>query len=211
MKNIFLFIIACISFSPVSPFSYSQHQVKINLINKTGFDFIDVFISPTGENKWGKDLTIGVLEDMEGQDLTITMPEEICEFDLRAVKPDSSELVFENLNLCKMPIITLLYEFNEPLFVQDFILENRTDLTFSEIYVKESLSSIWGMNVLGANALTRNEKAVISFVPGTKTCIYDIKGVLINGKEIIYPSINLCNQMHVELFRYQGRSYFGFD
>jgi hypothetical protein len=133
-------------------------------------------------------------------------------FDLRAVKVDSSELIFKNLNLCKMLIVTLLYEFNEPVFVQDLILENQTDLTFSEIYIRDLSTSFWGMNVLGANVLTPHEKAIISVKPGhEKVCHYEIKGVLLNGQEIIYNNINICNESHILLFRYQGKPYFSFD
>jgi hypothetical protein len=212
MKRVFalsLVVFVCLSSGTGS---YAQEQVQIKLSNKTGFDFVDIFFSPSGQNQWGPDMATGVFNNMEMHEIAITTEEKLCEYDLKAVRPDSTELLFEKLNLCMMPIITLLYEFDEPWFVQDFIIENETDLTFSELYVKEATSGIWGMNVLGQNVLTRREKAIISFKPGSgKTCLYDIKATLLNGRELLYKNINLCSQENVVLYRYQGKPYFSFD
>ncbi len=190
----------------------AQDEVKFTLVNKTGFDLIDIYISPAGQDQWGEDLFLGTFNNFEAKDFRVKTAEKLCLFDLRAVKLDSSELIFRNINLCKILIVTLLYEFDEPRFVQDLILENQTDLTFSEIYIRDLSTSFWGMNVLGANVLTPNEKAIISVKPGNeKVCLYDIKAVLLNGREIIYKSINICNEAHIILFRYQGKPYFSFD
>jgi hypothetical protein len=111
-----------------------------------------------------------------------------------------------------MLMVTLLYEFNEPTFVQDLILENQTDYTFMEIYVRDFPTSPWGLNVLGTNALTPREKVLISIKQGnSKSCSYDIKTVLINRKELIYRNVNICNQSHIVLLRYQGKPYSSFD
>ena len=190
----------------------AQHEVKFTLVNKTGFAFVDIYISPAGENKWGEDLSLGVFADLEAKDFSLKTRDKVCSYDLKAMRPDSTVLIFKNINLCKMIIVTLLYEFDQPLFVQDLILENLTDLTFSEIYIRESSGGIWGINVLGANVLTRNEKAIISVKPGkANACLYEIKGVLLNGHEIIYKNINICNEAHIVLFRYDGRPYHGFE
>ena len=190
----------------------SQHDVTFTLVNKTGFDFVNIYISATEQNQWSDDLSLGVFTDLEAKDFKMTTTDKICQYDLKAVRPDSSELLFKNVNLCKKLIVTLLYEFDEPMVVQDIIIENLTDYTFSEIYVRDLTTSFWGKNVLGANALTRNEKAVISIPPGNpNACLYDIKGVLMNGQELIYNSINICNQAHIVLMRYQGKTYYGFD
>ncbi len=190
----------------------AQHEITFTLINKTGFEFTDIFISAADQNQWGDDLSLGVFTDLEAKDFKMTTNEKICQYDLKAVRPDSTELLFKNVNLCKKLIVTLLYEFDEPRFVQDLVLENLTDFTFSEIYVRDTSASFWGMNVLGANALTRYEKAIISIPPGNpSSCLYDIKAVLMNGQEVLYRSINICNQAHIVLMRYQGKPYYGFD
>ncbi len=189
----------------------AQKEIEVTIINKTGFDFIDLYLSPSDKNQWGEDLYTGVLNNREAQTLKITTGKDVCKYDLKAVRLDSSVLIFKQMNLCMMPIITLLYEFNEPNFVQDFMLENRTGLTFSELYIKNATSQIWGMNVLGLNVLTPDESAVISFKPSDRFCLYDFKAVLLNGMPVLYTSINLCNQMHVVLFRYEGTPYYRYD
>jgi hypothetical protein len=192
--------------------SLAQNDLSITLVNKTGFEFVDLYISPAGENKWGQDLNLGIFDKMEAKEFKLTMKDKVCEFDLRAVMPDSTQMKFEKINLCRMPIITLLYEFDKPLFVQDIIIDNRTNYTFSELYIKESNSSIWGTELLGANMLTPNENVAISLKPGSgKNCRYDIKAVLMNGREIIYDRMDVCHQDHVVLFLYQGRPNFGFE
>ncbi len=190
----------------------AQKEVSFLLINKTGFDFTDIYISPSSKDQWSEDLTLGLFNNFEQKDITLKTNENVCTYDLKAVRLDSTEIIFSELNLCKMLIVTLLYEFNEPSFVQDLILDNQTEFTFMEIYVRDLPNSAWGMNVLGANALTPREKAIISIKQGnSKSCLYDIKGVLRNGKEVIYRNVNICNQSHIVLLRYQGKPYTGFD
>jgi hypothetical protein len=192
--------------------SSAQHDVTFLLVNKTGFEFVDIYVSPTGQDKWGEDLSLGVFTDLEAKDFKIASTEEVCQYDLKAIRPDSTELLFKGVNLCKKLIVTLLYEFDQPVFVQDIIVENLTDYAFSEIYIRDSPVSFWGQNVLGANILTRNEKAVISIPPGNpKACLYDIKAVLMNGQELLFKNINICNQAHIVLMRYQGKPYHGFE
>jgi hypothetical protein len=190
----------------------AQHEVTFALLNKTGFEFVDVYISPAGQDQWSEDLSLGVLADLESIELKMKTTEEVCQYDIRAIRPDSTELLFKGVNLCKKLIVTLLYEFDQPLFVQDIILENLTDVAFSEVYVRDVPASFWGQNVLGANVLTRKEKAVISIPPGhPKVCLYDIKAVLMNGQELIFKNINICNQAHIVLMRHQGKLYHGFE
>ena len=210
MKKFYLtLLLCCIMFYQTIP---AQNEVLFTLVNKTGFDFIDIYISPADQNQWSEDLTLGLFNNYEQKDLRIKTKSEICSYDLKAVRLDSTELIFKNLNLCKMLIVTLLYEFDEPTFVQDLILENQTDYTFMEIYVRDLPTSPWGLNVLGTNALTPREKALISIKQGnSKSCSYDIKTVLINRKELIYRNVNICNQSHIVLLRYQGKPYSSFD
>ena len=210
MKKFYLtLLLCCIMFYQTIP---AQNEVLFTLVNKTGFDFIDIYISPADQNQWSEDLTLGLFNNYEQKDLRIKTKSEICSYDLKAVRLDSTELIFKNLNLCKMLIVTLLYEFDEPTFVQDLILENQTDYTFMEIYVRDLPTSPWGLNVLGTNALTPREKALISIKQGnSKSCSYDIKTVLINRKELIYRNVNICNQSHIVLLRYQGKPYGSFD
>ncbi len=192
--------------------SSAQHEVTFLLVNKTGFEFVDIYVSPTGQDQWGEDLSLGVFTDLEAKDFKITTKDKICQYDLKAIRPDSTELLFKGVNLCKKLIVTLLYEFDQPAFVQDIVLENLTEHAFSEIYVRDVPASFWGQNVLGANVLTRREKAVISIPPGNpKVCIYDIKAVLMNGQELLYKNINICNQAHIILMERQGKPYYGFE
>lgn len=190
----------------------AQNEVSFLLVNKTGFDFIDIFISPADQNQWSEDLSLGLFNNFEQKDIKLRVNENICLYDLKAIRLDSTEIVFSKLNLCKMMIVTLLYEFNEPFFVQDLILENLTEYTFMEIYVRDLPNSSWGMNVLGSIVLTPRGKSMISIKQGnSKSCNYDIKAVLRNGKELIYGNINICKQSHIVLLRYQGKPYHSFD
>lgn len=203
-----IFLMVLVLFS----LAIAQQDVSFTLVNKTGFEFVDIFISATDQDQWSDDLSLGVFNDLEAKDFKMKTDENICQYDLKAVRPDSTELLFKGVNLCKKLIVTLLYEFDQPMFVQDIILENLTDHTFSEIYVRDLSTSGWGLNVLGANVLTRNEKAIISIPPGhPNVCLYEIKAVLMNGRELIYSSINICNQAHIVLMRYQGKQYHGFE
>ncbi|MEJ2535612.1 MAG: hypothetical protein P8048_00885 [Calditrichia bacterium] len=152
MKKYLIFLIIWIFVQTGTGFA--QNEVHFTLVNKTGLNLIDIYISPAGQNQWGEDLFLGTFNNFEAKDFTVKTKEKVCLYDLKAVKLDSTELIFKNINLCKMLIVTLLYEFNEPRVVQDLILENQTDLTFSEIYIRDLPTSFWGQNVLGAHVLT---------------------------------------------------------
>jgi len=210
MKKYLIFLIIWIFVQAGTGFA--QNEVHFTLVNKTGLNLIDIYISPAGQNQWGEDLFLGTFNNFEAKDFTVKTKEKVCLYDLKAVKLDSTELIFKNINLCKMLIVTLLYEFNEPRVVQDLILENQTDLTFSEIYIRDLPTSFWGQNVLGAHVLTPRESAIISVKPGNeKVCLYQIKAILLNGQELLYNNINICNEAHIVLFRYEGRPISGFD
>ena len=176
---------------------FAQKEIEITLIKKTGFDFAELYLSPADQSQWGEGLYKGVFNNRESATLKLKTQKNSCMYDLKAVRIDGSPLVFKGMNLCMMPIITLIYEFNQPNFVQDFILENHTGLTFSELYIKGVNSQMWGTNVLGLNVLT--------------TCRYDFRAVFMNGSTTVYNNIDLCKQMHVALFRYEGRPYSWYD
>jgi hypothetical protein len=190
---------------------FAQKEIEVTLINKTGFDFIKLYLSPADKNEWGENLYAGVLNNREAEALKLKIQKDSCMYDLKALRPDVSALIFKGLNLCMMPIITLIYEFGQPNFVQDFVLENHTGLTFSELYIRSTNTDAWGLNVLGLNVLTTDESAEISFKPSTRNCRYDFRAVLLNGTSMLYSNIDLCNQMHVVLARYEGTPYYWYD
>ena len=81
------------------------------LVNKTGWTFEKVFVSPSNSKRWGSDVMgRDVLEDGEAVRIRFSRDEEECLWDLKVVDKNGDSEVWSKLNLCKAREITLKYE-----------------------------------------------------------------------------------------------------
>lgn len=80
------------------------------LVNRTGFDLREIYISPTKKNSWGRDrLGDNLLENGKARKFVFADTAS-CVQDLRVVfDDDASEAVWEKFNLCELEKITLKY------------------------------------------------------------------------------------------------------
>lgn len=85
-------------------------DADFTLVNRTGYDLREVYISPTHRNAWGNDrLGDGLLANARSR-LFKFSDKASCKQDLKVVfDDDASEVVWEEFDLCSIDKITLKY------------------------------------------------------------------------------------------------------
>lgn len=86
-------------------------QQDFVLVNETGVDIEQLYISPVSTDEWQEDVFgENVLPD--GNEVVVNFPVDgaHCRWDLKIVDGDGDEVVWKNLNLCKISTITLFWE-----------------------------------------------------------------------------------------------------
>ena len=80
------------------------------LVNYTGADIREVYISPSGVKEWGKDvLRADTLPDGGRVRIRFTVPPNIRNWDLRTVSKGGQGHVWYKLDLLKITTVTLRY------------------------------------------------------------------------------------------------------
>ena len=83
-------------------------ELDFTLVNKTGVDIYKVYISPSEQDDWGKDvLDIDVLEDGESVELEFDEEEEAELWDLKVEDEDGTAIIWERLDLTEITSCTL--------------------------------------------------------------------------------------------------------
>ncbi len=85
------------------------------LVNKTGYDIAEVYISPANDKDWGEDVMgKDTLDDGDRVTIEFSHKEKECVWDMKIVFDDEEEAVWEDFDLCKVREITLRYEGKRP-------------------------------------------------------------------------------------------------
>lgn len=81
------------------------------LVNKTGYQIDEVYVSRVSARNWGKDV-MGT--DALGADATVRItfdaPANACRWDMRVKYEDGDTAEWSNLNLCNIETITLYWD-----------------------------------------------------------------------------------------------------
>lgn len=85
-------------------------DANFTLINKTGYDIREVYLSPSAKEDWGKDRMGTIMLEKNAKRVFKFSNKAACEQDLKVVfDDDGSEVVWENFNLCELNTISLKY------------------------------------------------------------------------------------------------------
>jgi len=85
-------------------------DADFTLVNRTGYDLREVYISPSHKNAWGKDRMGDNLLENGKRRLFKFSDKSSCKQDLKVVfDDDASEVVWEEVDLCELETITLKY------------------------------------------------------------------------------------------------------
>lgn len=89
-----------------------EAKQDFKLVNKTGYEIKEVYVSPSKSTDWEEDiLGDGVLPDREGREIHFHRSTKTCHWDLKVVYTiDSSNAVWDDIDLCSVEKITIHYD-----------------------------------------------------------------------------------------------------
>ncbi|MBB6480780.1 hypothetical protein [Spirochaeta isovalerica] len=187
----------------MSTLLFSQEAV---IINKTGFDLYNIYVSPTGMEDWSDDLQpfdVILKDSYRILDLKSYNGEFL--FDFRFVDVDGDEYIKKNvdLNLHRKVVVTLddlSYILDaEQVGRQDewvVSVRNNTGGTVQELYISPHASNSWGGNLL-ENDFMENKSTRQFYMSGREEFIdYDIRMDSRDGK-FVQEEVTLSNNVTI--------------
>jgi len=94
-----------------APAAAQQARQDFTLINRTGYELSEVYVSPTKSSDWQEDvLGQDTLDNGKSVHIRFKRATTSCRWDLKVVyEVDSSDAVWSNINLCEVERITIRY------------------------------------------------------------------------------------------------------
>ena len=81
------------------------------LVNKTGYQIDEVYVSQATSKNWGKDVMGEDALDADAKvKITFTAPDNVCRWDLKVKYNDGDTAEWGNLNLCNINSVTLYWD-----------------------------------------------------------------------------------------------------
>ncbi len=108
MRNL---LVSTVLLSSVLAGSAMAGEQDFKLVNKTGYQIDEVYVSRASSKSWGRDLMgRGALEEDSSVDITFNAPADACRWDLRVKYNDGDTAEWGNLNLCNIDTVTLYWD-----------------------------------------------------------------------------------------------------
>lgn len=86
-------------------------EQDFRLVNKTGSQIDEVYVSRTAARSWGPDVMgRGTLDEDASVDIGFTAPPNACRWDLKVKYNDGDEAEWSDLNLCSVTTVTLYWD-----------------------------------------------------------------------------------------------------
>lgn len=86
------------------------------LINKTGVEIAELYISPASVDNWGEDvLTVDTLPDGNSVDIRFSPAEEADFWDIKIVDGEGDSVEWPHLKLTEISTIKIYFEDGEPM------------------------------------------------------------------------------------------------
>ena len=71
-------------------------------------------------------------------------------------------------------------------------VENVASQSIYYLYASPATSTTWEEDLLGSGTIPSGESKVANIDNGTNECVYDLKVVMADGKEVIQRRVNVC-------------------
>jgi hypothetical protein len=106
-----LFLATLFSACVLSGAAQAQARQDFVLVNRTGFDISEVYVSPAKRDSWEEDvLGDDTLEDDDEQIIRFRNTGNICKWDLKVVyEVDDSSAFWQDIDLCTVSKVTIRY------------------------------------------------------------------------------------------------------
>lgn len=173
------------------------------LVNSTGSEIHDLYISESGNMSWEENLLPGASYLPNSTEMAITFSgRRACLWDLMAQEGDA-QVVWEGINLCQVSAVTLHCDERNcwatySAGTQDFTLVNFTGSEIHELYISESANTSWEENLFpGESFLPHGNQLPIAF-SGRRSCLWDLMAQE-DDAQAVWEGINLCEVSVVTL------------
>jgi hypothetical protein len=108
-RRIFFASIAALTMATAGE-AFAQAQQNFRLINRTGYQVNEVYVSPSAVDSWGRDiLGDGVMPSGTSRNITFPRRTRACTFDLRVIYADGERGEIREINLCEVSNVTLTW------------------------------------------------------------------------------------------------------
>ena len=185
------------------------------LVNSTGSEIHDLYISESGNMSWEENLFPGASEFPNGTEIAISFSgRDACLWDLLAQEGDA-QAVWEKIDLCQVSAVTLHCGddscwANYSTGTQDFTLVNFTGADIHDLYISESGNASWEEDLFaGESYLPHGNELPIDFT-GRRSCLWDLM-VQEGGAQAVWQGINLCEVSVVTLHCDEQTCYATFE
>jgi|SRR5581483_4726158 len=107
-----LFALPLLTLAFAQPAAADGAKQDFMLINKTGYELKELYVSPSKADDWQEDiLGQGTLGDGSRVNIHFSPKAQTCKWDLKVVYTvDSSSAVWNDINLCDVDKITIHYD-----------------------------------------------------------------------------------------------------
>ena len=104
-------ILAAGLFSSLSAGSALAGEQDFKLVNKTGYQIDEVYVSRASSRSWGADVMgRGTLDADSAVDISFDAPPNVCRWDMKVKYEDGDTAEWGNLNLCNIETVTLYWD-----------------------------------------------------------------------------------------------------
>jgi len=112
MKLAMMTVVAAAMASFVGSAYAEDAKQDFKLVNKTGYEIKEVYVSPSKADDWQEDiLADGVLPDTEFRNVHFSRDVKSCHWDLKVVYTvDSSNAIWNGIDLCTVEKIVIHYD-----------------------------------------------------------------------------------------------------
>lgn len=109
-RRLVLASLAALAMSAATGEAFAQAQQNFRLINRTGHQINEVYVSPSANDRWGRDI-LGDEVMPSGTSRNIRFPRstQACMFDLRVVYSDGERGEVSEINLCEVSNVTVTW------------------------------------------------------------------------------------------------------
>lgn len=184
------------------PAGAQQGDPSFNLVNRSGQVINEIYVSPTREPNWGRDL-LGQSTLANGRSFPVRLaPSSGCLQDIRVVYADGRPEERRNQDTCG--ITEMVFAAAAPRAPNagpaeggnpSFNLVNRGRAAIREIYVSSAREDDWGPDRLGQNTLPIGQHLPVQLPQGD--CSNDIRIVWMDGRPEERRAVDTCRLVNV--------------
>ena len=112
MRMVLFAALAAATVGFTAPAVAADAKQDFRLVNRTGYEIKEVFVSPSKSSDWQEDvLGKDVLEDGKAVNIHFSRTARTCKWDLKVIyTDDDSKAVWSDIDLCTVEKITIRYD-----------------------------------------------------------------------------------------------------